>query len=164
MDPIADLDPALLQSKDPEDWLRLVATSVTAQHWEEAEKYFQIVYAKLNDYSKNTTAQDLGFMPGHSSAHVLHRFADVCADSGAPERSLPKLRDLAHLLAGFRNSDDYYLVARGMVTLDAFCATVEKVYPSTSTDPIWRDLFKELQSKLDDDGRSRIYELRQSLS
>ena len=148
----------------PSEWIEEVIACIRTRDFKRADEGYPIALGKLLEFEKHVTAEELGWRASLStSAHLRFAYAEACAAVGAPERGLTKLRELAHALAGFRNSDDYFLIARGMVTLESFCALAVQLYPGTASNPMWPKLLAELQSKLDDDGRSLIHELRQKL-
>jgi hypothetical protein len=150
---------------DPSHWIQEISDRLRARDFKAADDGYPMAMSRLLEFEKHVTAEELGWRASLStSAHLRYAYAEACADAGVPERGLPKLGELAHALAGFRNSDDYFLIARGMITLEAFCDLAVKLYPQTASNPIWPKLLRELQSKLDDDGRSFIHELRQRLA
>jgi hypothetical protein len=145
------------------DWLSVVTSHLRARRFEEADRYFEKAREiigretqELNESGKVWSSGDV------TIPYLLGNYADAAADAGAPERAVPKIKELALIHAQLRIVDFHFLVIRGMTSFDSFVQLIERVYALTSKDPAWLEIFRAWE-KLDDDGRLALQELRKRL-
>lgn len=151
-------------SEAPEDWVSTVTSLIYAKKIDEADRFFPIVLQKLNALVEQADLEGGACSPGvPTGARLFYFYACACVDSDVPERGLTKISDLAKFYTALGTTDSHMLLIRGMVDFPLFCKLLKEAYPGTQKNPIWTEIFNELVTGLDDDGKSAIQELRDSL-